>query len=416
MTDFGEESLDFAGEAPAGGATGQPWQILVVDDDPDIHTATRLALDGLRYAGRDLQVLRAESAGRAREVLAAHRDVALVLLDVVMESDAAGFDVVRFIREELKNDLVRIVIRTGQPGAEATRDLVARYKVDDYRTKLEMTFEHLRTIVISSLRTFDLLRQLDQQRRDLLDANLQLEQFAYFAAHDLQAPLRGIAGFARILRNSEHLDDRCVSLVEDILASGAELQMLVQDLLQLSRLGRGAMEWGEIALGPVVERALRAMEPELSSRRARITVDPLPTIRGSARQLGQLFRNLVENGTKFQRSTEPQVHISCRREDGGWRIGVSDNGIGIAPGDLQRIFEPFRRLHARDEFPGTGLGLSICRKVVELHGGTLRVESTVGEGTTFKVRLPSLGPPNDVLPAGGAVHFGVAASEAESSG
>jgi chemotaxis family two-component system sensor kinase Cph1 len=145
-----------------------------------------------------------------------------------------------------------------------------------------------------------------------------------------------------------------------------------------------------VELGRVLERALANLETAVEESGAEVSTDPLPTVTGDPVQLGQLFQNLVGNGVKFRGEAAPRVHVSAERAGGEWRLSVRDNGIGIEPEYVERIFVIFQRLHGRAEYPGTGIGLAICKKIVERHGGRIWVESVPGEGSTFYFTLPAM--------------------------
>ena len=154
---------DPADEVDAAGA----WAILIVDDDLEIHQVTRMVLADLRFAGRRVRFFSAYSGAQARRLLGEHPEIALVLLDVVMEEEAAGLALVRHIREELHDDLMRIILRTGQPGRAPEREVILYYDIDDYRDKAEFTAQQLFTAVVSALRAYQLIEQLERTNRDL---------------------------------------------------------------------------------------------------------------------------------------------------------------------------------------------------------------------------------------------------------
>lgn len=166
---------------PASGpnpcAPAPPWTVLVVDDDPEVHDVTRLALDGFSFAGRGLRFLNAYSGAEARRLLTGHHDIALMLLDVVMETDGSGLEVVEFVRHELKNSFIRIVLRTGQPGQAPELEVITRYDINDYKHKTELTRERLFTTIYTGLSTYRDLITLDAHRRGLeqvIEASAQI--------------------------------------------------------------------------------------------------------------------------------------------------------------------------------------------------------------------------------------------------
>jgi diguanylate cyclase (GGDEF)-like protein len=157
------ERLSFAREAgPEAPAELPPWLLLIVDDDPEVHAVTRLMLTHAKIEGRATTLLHAQSAAEAKPLLERNPDIALVLLDVVMETEHAGLDLAQYIRDRLGNDAIRIVLRTGQPGQAPAHDVVARYNIDDYVAKSELTFERLRILVTTALRTYAQLRHLQR--------------------------------------------------------------------------------------------------------------------------------------------------------------------------------------------------------------------------------------------------------------
>ncbi|MBY0431191.1 MAG: response regulator, partial [Rhodospirillales bacterium] len=145
----------------------ESWRILVVDDDPEVHAVTRLALRSLRYSGRRAEILSAHSAAEARRVLAQGRPVAVILLDVVMETDDAGLQLVRHIRDKMKNAAVRIILRTGQPGQAPEEHVIVEYDINDYKAKTELTAQKLFTSVITALRAFRDITMLEAHQQGL---------------------------------------------------------------------------------------------------------------------------------------------------------------------------------------------------------------------------------------------------------
>lgn len=175
--------------------------------------------------------------------------------------------------------------------------------------------------------------------------------------------------------------------MEHIVNSGAQMQVLIKDLLSFSRVGRQ-----DTAMTTVdCEDVFRQVEAQFTAisreRGARITHDPLPCVSGSAHELKQLLQNLVGNALKFQKGPNPKVHVSAERAGEEWTISVRDHGIGIKPEHHGRIFQIFQRLHTTREYDGSGVGLAICQKIVTRHGGRIWVESDGIDGSTFRFTL-----------------------------
>jgi PAS domain S-box-containing protein len=252
-------------------------------------------------------------------------------------------------------------------------------------------------LVTSIIRDLTGRKQVEDRLRataaDLARSNAELEQFAYVASHDLQEPLRMVASYTQLLgrRYKGKLDEDADEFIEFAVDGARRMQELINDLLTYSRVGSRALELAPVDTGRTIDRVIADLGGAIEDSEARITRDAsMPTIQADPTQLQQLFQNLIANGIKFRRAdVPPEVQISASSAAAGlWQFRVSDNGIGIEPQYLDRIFVLFQRLHSRAEYPGTGIGLAICRKIVERHGGSIQVESEPGQGTTFEITLP----------------------------
>lgn len=166
------------------------------------------------------------------------------------------------------------------------------------------------------------------------------------------------------------------------------MKSLINDLLDYSRVGTRGKELSPTDCEQIVSYALANLQSSIEECAAVVTHDPLPNVVADARQLGQLFQNLIGNAVKFRGDKPPTVHIGVKKEPTEWIFFVRDNGIGIDTEHVDRIFEIFQRLHSRAEYPGTGIGLAICKKIVERHGGRIWVESRPAEGSSFYFTIP----------------------------
>lgn len=227
--------------------------------------------------------------------------------------------------------------------------------------------------------------------RELERSNAELEQFAYVASHDLREPLRMVASYTELLaeRYGGKLDERADKYIGYIIDGARRMQRLVSDLLALSRVGTQGKPMEPIDSANVVKNVIRAMTPSIRETNAQIAPGSLPVVAADEVQLGQLFQNLIGNAIKFRAPDRPpSIIIDAKRANGAWVFSVQDNGIGIESQYSERIFQMFQRLHGRDEYEGNGIGLAIAKKIVERHGGTIWLSSTVGEGTVFYFSLP----------------------------
>jgi PAS domain S-box-containing protein len=235
-----------------------------------------------------------------------------------------------------------------------------------------------------------LFKAAERKTAELARANEELQQFAYISSHDLQEPLRTVTQYLDLLqlRFADVLDERGKRYIAAAVGSTARMQTLISDLLDYSRLGSDAPVLRGVPLAEVLADVLRDLHATIVERRADIRVPELPKVAIDATKVRLVLQNLIGNALKFSANGEPVIEISCADEADSWRIGVRDNGIGIAPEHHARIFEVFQRLHHREQYAGTGIGLAICKKAVEQHGGRIWVESAAGAGATFSFTLP----------------------------
>ncbi|MBC8099077.1 MAG: PAS domain-containing protein [Armatimonadetes bacterium] len=227
---------------------------------------------------------------------------------------------------------------------------------------------------------------------ELKRSNEELQQFAYVASHDLQEPLRMVTSYLQLLeqRYATQLDDDAREFIGYAVDGAVRMKALISDLLALSRVNMGERSLTWVNCETVVQMVMHDMQMTIEDTGATLTSEHLPTIKADEQHIKQLFQNLVGNALKFRDPARPpNIQISAVQESRAWRFTVRDNGIGIEPQYLKRIFDIFQRLQARATYPGTGIGLAICRKVVQYYGGEIWAESEPGIGTTFIFTLPT---------------------------
>ncbi|EYB67293.1 hypothetical protein DEIPH_ctg045orf0024 [Deinococcus phoenicis] len=262
-----------------------------------------------------------------------------------------------------------------------------RWSAED-RAVLETTVRSLGLALERAEGVADLARRTEELAR----SNAELEQFAYIASHDLQAPIRAVTSFAGMIERKYggQLDERGRLYLRQIVDSGEHMKRLVDDLLAFSRVHTQQRDLRPTDSGAVFDHVVRRLQPDIEALGAVVTRTALPSVLADPQQLDQLLQNLISNALKYRREgVPPRVQVTAER-DGEWqRFAVTDNGIGIEPEYFERIFVIFQRLHGREAYEGTGIGLAVCKKIVERHGGQLWLESTPGQGSTFFFTLPA---------------------------
>jgi PAS domain S-box-containing protein len=241
---------------------------------------------------------------------------------------------------------------------------------------------------------FGTCTDIDEQKRvedELRRANQDLEQFAFSASHDLQEPLRSVKIYSELLvkRYGERLDGRALEFIGYLRSGATRMETLVRDLLAYTQVSKVDQPAEPADLNEVLQSALENLSVSALESGAQITAEALPSIQMDRTHAQQLFQNLIGNAIKYRSPERPPViHITAERLDENWVFSITDNGIGIDPQYKERIFGLFKRLHSNDQYAGTGIGLAICQRIVDRYHGRIWVESTPGQGSTFRFTLP----------------------------
>ena len=234
-----------------------------------------------------------------------------------------------------------------------------------------------------------LIKTLDELKR----SNIELEQFAYVASHDLQEPLRMVVSYTQLLerRYSDKLDAAAKEFINYAVDGAKRMQLLLSNLLLYSRINSRESPFTLVNFDKVFKDTIANLDTLLDEKKSIITHSQFPNVLGDEIQLTQLLQNLITNALKFTSpNRRPKIHISAILENKQWIFSVADNGIGIESQYFDKIFIIFKRLHTRTEYVGTGIGLALCKKIVEKHGGRIWLQSEIDKGTTFFFTLPKI--------------------------
>lgn len=363
---------------------------LVVQDEP---ADVELMLRALRQAGFEASADVVQTAEEFTD-LVRKNSYDVILADYKLPN-WNGMESVEVLRREGLD--VPVIVVSGALG-ELTAVECIKQGAADYVLKDNLA--HLPEKVRRAMQDKKLRVEHKRTLAELARSNQDLEQFAYVVSHDLQEPLRMVATYTQLLaeRYRGRLDDDADKYIHYAVDGALRMQVLVQDLLAFSRVGRQGTDLQSTDCNVVVETAVQNLQTAVDESGAQVTHDHLPAVLADGSQLLQVFQNLIGNAIKFHGPEPPAIHVSASKRGREWVFAVADNGIGIAPEHAGMIFAIFKRLHTRAEYPGSGIGLSICKKIIERQGGRIWVESQPGQGSTFQFTLP------DIRPGGGYAH------------
>ncbi len=321
--------------------------------------------------------------------------------DYSQRADLLGSDEIVSLKEAF-NEMLRVI---QQRDRDLSEEIRIRSKVEgdlrNHRDQLEeLVMARTEELERANL---DLRNEIQEHERaerllrrtltELETTNSELERFAQVAAHDLQEPLRKMLAFGDRLRSTKgtHLSEQADDYLTRLTQSAHQMQFLINDLLEFSKLGRRKPAFRSVDLNGIVDQALKELRDESDAAGASIRVGVLPTIDAEHPQMLQLFRHLISNAIKFRRSDTPlfiEIATTATDDDKMVSIAIKDNGMGFDQKYASRIFEIFQRLHARHVYEGTGIGLAICQRITDVHGGTITATAAPDMGSTFTLTLP----------------------------
>jgi signal transduction histidine kinase len=309
----------------------------------------------------------------------------VVLLDILLPDSDVDSTISRIVAEAPH---VPVVVLTALDDLELGTRAVQQ-GAQDYLVKTEMSGELLTRSIRYAIERKRSRRELEHYTEELERSNREFEEFARVVSHDLKSPLSVVSFSCALLRSlwEAKLDKDSGGALNHIDNAVRLMSQLIDDLLDYARVGSGEWKIEPVECESILQRAVDALAPSVQQTDARVTHDPLPQVTAEPTQLFRLFLNLLDNAIKYRGEAPPRIHLSAENRRGEWLFRLRDNGIGIRPEDAQRVFTVFERVN-NDESSGTGIGLAICKRIVELHGGTIWVESEMGKGCTFYFTLP----------------------------
>lgn len=392
----------------------EAWEVMIIDDEEDVHQLTRFVLDDYLYEGKKLKFVSAYSAEEAKVLFEQHPNVAVILLDVVMETNDAGLKLVEYIREKLENNFARIILRTGQPGYAPEKQVIVKYDINDYKNKTELTDQKLFTIITASLRAYsDIMkiefyrqhledkvaertRELQEKNDALIKLNQEKNEFLGIAAHDLRNPLSAIQSLANIIRTS--FDDfnkpKLVDFASMIEVSAQKMFSLIKNLLDVNAIESGHKNFlfATHNLLPFLQNVVNNYLEPAKAKEISLQFEATPDeyqILTDENAIIQVLDNLISNAIKYS-PIGKTVYVRLLKNENTVRCEIQDEGVGLNEEDQERLFEKFSRLSPRPTGGehSTGLGLFIVKKLVEAMKGKVWCQSQLGKGSTFFVEFP----------------------------
>jgi signal transduction histidine kinase len=400
--------------SPDSGRPGKitvPLNILLIEDNTiDAEMVGRLL--GRQRSGikgsQPTNIIHVGYFQQGLEVLSQNKNIDIVILDLHLP-DGEGRNLVQRLNEQHSD--VPVVVMTGLDVDESMGVELVRHGAEDYVSKGAITENSLQRSIRYAIERRSLGNQLKQQSEILKENNRELESFAYIASHDLRAPLINIKGFASELKHAindltplleKHSDklqpeeqaeitrllsENIPQALRFIQSSADKMNSLISALLQYSRLGKRKLSYESIDAGGLVGRCIETMQHQIRNSGAAVIAEQLPQITADRLSIEQVFSNLLDNAIKYLDPGRPgEIRIRASRDKKGTTFSVADNGVGIAPDDMQKVFEIFRR--GSVNVPGEGIGLANTRAIIRRHNGDIWFESAHGKGSTFFFYIP----------------------------
>ncbi len=364
--------------------------ILIVEDEGLL--VVQLELD-LERMGHTVAGIYASGEEALQGIETARPD--LVLMDIKLQGEMDGIETADHINKRYDIPIIFMTAHSEESTIERAkltepygyllkpinpRELQIAVEVAVYKSKIDKEKTQL---------TLELRKATEQLNQQVAE----LDAFAYSVSHDLRAPLRHMSGFMKLLqqRLRDYPDAETLHYMDTISEASEKMGVLIDDLLNFSRLGRSEMQKTKVNLNALAREVVREIREELKGRKIRWEIDELPDVLGDQSLLRLVMVNLVSNAVKFT-STRPQaeIKIGCKDEGDKFTCFVKDNGVGFDMKYVDKLFGIFQRLHTQNEFEGTGIGLANVQRIIARHGGQVWAEGAAGQGATFYFTLPKI--------------------------
>lgn len=398
------DDIVFLPETEAAAQTSNYWNVLIVDDDEEVHNVTRLALQDFCLDGKGINFISAFSGTEAKLILSETENfnIAVILLDVVMETNTAGLDVADYVRTTLDNHFTRIILRTGQPANIPEKEVVLRYDINDYKSKSELTYKQLFISIVTSFRAYDelIIRnkreiELEESKKELIIANRSKELFISRMNHELLTPLNAIIGFSQLqlLNDNGYSESEKTEFNTYIFNASQHLKMLVDDILQLIDMQKTDIKISLAAcdLNKLINECVVLVELSAKEKCISISIEKTDLVLyANYERLTQCLVILLSNAIKFNLQNGEILIAIKEVQTSKVEISIQDTGVGIAEIDQKYIYEQFRRLDyaEKQEIQGVGVGLSLIKQLITKMNGEVSLKSSLGKGSTFLLTLP----------------------------
>lgn len=391
------------------------WVILVIDDDQSVLDVTCNVLKRFRFRNKTLNIKCATSLAAAKKLYMRFSEAAVALIDCTMEKDTAGLDFVQFVRSEMKNTNIQLVLRTGQQSIAPEHEVLLKYEINDYLAKTELTSLRLKHRMISYLRAYDNLMTISHQNDELKIANNKIrdknnellqhdiikDNLLSIVSHELRNPLSAVEGLASViledLKGTPHIDPYNIDKLVLMEGGIQRMKLLINDLMDSAMIRRNdlRMNFSYTSISQLVAQVMPGIEAQSKylGRTGNVKIynrldDDLPRIYADKERIQQVIVNLVSNALKFTKAGS--IVLSGAVKNDYICISVEDTGCGIAEKDIDSIFEMFTQAESTrsTSYEGIGLGLSIVSKIIDMHSGKVSISSQLGVGSCFTFSLP----------------------------